>query len=72
MADKLFYLQNSSAGYLGNSPLFWKRGGNGYTQWIDDAELFTLSEIHKITDSTKSHTWEVWSKEIVERNIKIC
>lgn len=35
-----YLLMNRSAGCVGNSPQFWKAGGSGYTQWIDEAERF--------------------------------
>lgn len=36
-----YYLQNKNAGYLGNAPVWWARGGNGYTAYILGAERFT-------------------------------
>jgi hypothetical protein len=30
-SEPLYLLQNTTAGYLGNSPLFWHRDGSGYT-----------------------------------------
>lgn len=36
----MFYLQNESAGYCGNSPMWWAKGGNGYTPRLDQAQQF--------------------------------
>ena len=39
-----YLLQNVHAGFVGNSPLWWKKGGSGYTGHVDDAERFTSIE----------------------------
>lgn len=35
--DKSYYLQNVTAGYVGNSPLFYAKKG-GYTPWLEHAQ----------------------------------
>lgn len=47
-AAALYYLQNKSAGYVGNSPLFWHKSNSGYTQWLAYAKLFTEEEADKL------------------------
>lgn len=65
---QMFYLQNETAGYCGNSPLWWAKGGNGYTPRLDDAEMFTPSEATKIIRSTSgSHRWKRWPVKLIDR-----
>ena len=62
---KQYLLQNVTAGYLGNSPLFWSKHG-GYTQWIDDAKVWEYKEALAQIKSTKgSHSWKMWPLELV-------
>lgn len=49
----LYFLQHSTMGYCGNSPFFWRNGGNGYTIRIDDAAKFTAKEANEIIRSTR-------------------
>lgn len=65
---ELFYLQNVTAGYLGNSPLFWRKGGSGYTQWIDEAELFTREKAGNLARAaTGTHAFVIWSRTEIEK-----
>jgi hypothetical protein len=65
----LYLLQNLSAGYVGNSPLFWAKGDSGYTQWLDDAKQFTFAECRDIIRSTSgSHKWKPWKLSTIEKH----
>lgn len=65
----LYYLQNHSVPYLGNSVMWWAKGGSGYTDRIDNAELFSEDEADKIIQSTQStHRFVKWEQEVVERS----
>ncbi len=67
---KQYLLQNVTAGYLGNSPVFWSNHG-GYTQWIDDAKVWGYKEAREQIKSTKgSHSWKMWPLEIVQKMAK--
>jgi hypothetical protein len=69
--SKLVLLQNVTAGYLGNSPVFWREGGSGYTQWIDEAKRWTAAEADaQIKASEGSHHWRKWPLAIVEQLAK--
>ncbi len=46
-------LQNLTAGFVGNSPLFWRRGGSGYTDRVPEIEWFEVEEAEKIIASTE-------------------
>lgn len=68
---ELFLLQNNNGGYVGNSPVFWREGGSGYTPWIDDAKRFTKDEAEIQIRSTRgSHSWTMWPVEMIERAAK--
>jgi uncharacterized protein (UPF0333 family) len=62
----MYLLQNKSAGFLGNSPLWWQKGGNGYTDNIDNAQEFTYEEASTRINSTKStHNFVMWDAALV-------
>lgn len=65
-SEPLYYLQNESVGYIGNSPVFWKEGGNGYTPWVSEAQLFTFPEASKIVRSTRgTHRFAIWPAKLI-------
>lgn len=67
MTEELYLLQNCTAGYVGNSPLFWREGGSGYTPWIDEAKRWTRAEAESQMRSTSgTHTWVMWPVSVVE------
>lgn len=60
----LYLLQNCNGGFIGNSPLFWRKDNSGYTQWIDEARMWTKEEAETQIRSTRgSHSWKMWSVE---------
>jgi hypothetical protein len=62
-----YLLQNCSGGYVGNSLVFWREGGSGYTPWIDEAKRWTKEEAELQIRSTRgSHTWQMWSVAEIE------
>lgn len=63
-----YYLQNLNQGYVGNNPVWWAKGGNGYTSYIDNAELFDESEAKKYVDHD-SEKWRMYRTEDVEKAI---
>ena len=66
-SEPLYYLQNVSAGYVGNSPQFWRQGDSGYTAWISTARKFTAKEIEEIIRSTRgSHEFAAWNAETID------
>lgn len=63
--ETLYLLQNIGAGYIGNSPVFWAESGR-YSQWIEEAKLWTLQEARDQIRSTKgSHNWKAWRLDII-------
>lgn len=67
----LYLLQNCSAGYVGNSPMFWREGGSGYTPWIDEAKRWTKQEAEKQIRATRgTHSWAMWSVAEIEAAAK--
>jgi hypothetical protein len=64
---KTYLLQNCSAGYIGNSPMFWHESDSGYTQWIDEAKRWTYQESRLQIRSTRgSHSWRMWDLKEIE------
>jgi hypothetical protein len=71
MSPKLYLLQCCTAGFVGNSPLFWREGDKGYTPWIEEAKRWTLAEAKFQIKATKgSHSWKMYSVEQIERLAK--
>lgn len=67
ITQKLYYLQNEGAGFVGNAPLWWAKGGNGYTPRLDDAEQFEADAANAIVRRTRgSHRWKKWSVKLVD------
>lgn len=62
-----YYIQNWSAGYLGNAIIFWRKGRNGYTANLDDAEIFTEEEAKEIVNANPIKN-KAWSKEYIDNN----
>lgn len=63
----MVYLQNETAGYLGNSPVFWSKHG-GYTQWLDDATQFTVAEANVIIRGSRgTHRWKKHSVKRLDK-----
>ena len=64
-----YLLQNLHQGYIGNSPVFWRKGGHGYTPWIDEAEIFDeeTANIYLREDDNK---WQIWPAQDVFDNAK--
>jgi len=42
-AGESLYLLQDTRSYVGNCPMWWRKGGNGYTTMIDEAERYTLA-----------------------------
>lgn len=71
MIPKPYLLQNCNAGFIGNSPLFWKEGGSGYAPWVDEAKRWTWNEGRKQIKATRgSHKWKPWPLDKVEKAAK--
>jgi hypothetical protein len=55
------YLQNETAGYCGNSPMWYRKGGNGYTPRLDEAEKFKEAKADEIIRGSEgTHRWKKW------------
>lgn len=64
--DDAYLLQNVTAGYCGNSPMFWRDGGNGYTPWLAESQIWTREDAQKLIDSTRgTHEWKLWPLTLI-------
>lgn len=69
--EELFYIQNRSAGWSGNSPVWWKEGGCGYTPYLNEAQKFDKTEAERIIKSCNgTHDFLAWSVPLMERVAK--
>jgi len=43
-----YYIQRYASGFLGNSPIWWAKKGNGYSAYLENAERFSKEDADKI------------------------
>lgn len=55
MADDFYYIQRVHSQYLGNAPVWWAVGDNGYTSYIQNAKKFTLEEATELITNTDKY-----------------
>ena len=56
-----YYIQNTNAGYLGNSIIFWAKNNMGYTSDLNNCHKFTEQEAKEICNGNpdKNKAWPV-------------
>ena len=54
---ELYYIRHE--GYLGNALIWWKKGRNGYTADIREAEKFTKDEAESICSRPQDTAYKV-------------
>jgi hypothetical protein len=60
-----YYLQNLERGFVGNFPLFWKKGNRGYTTNLDEAQKFREDDALKmVADDGKK--WKAWPCRLID------
>lgn len=62
-----YYIQNTNAGFIGNSIVFWALGSNGYTSKLDNAEKFDYEEAKKICQGNPEKN-KAWSVDYIDSN----
>ena len=60
MSDQLYYIQDSRQ-FVGNCVLFWRKGGNGYTTDLSEAQIYTHEDATKICNNRS--TDKMWPIE---------
>lgn len=60
--SRQYYIQDTRD-FIGNSIIWWRDGG-GYTDRIDDAEIFSESDALEITKGRNPH--EPWLKSYID------
>ncbi len=57
----LYYIQNTNAGHIGNSPVWWALKSQGYTANLDKAQKFTEADAKKIClgNPEKNKAWPI-------------
>lgn len=69
MIEQMYYIQNVSQGYVGNSLLWWKHDNCGYVCDVQEAKEFTKAEIDKM-DTIKDGTNRAWPVEYIDNRIQ--
>ena len=62
---KQYYLQDKRS-YIGNSMLWWAKGGRGYTTKIDNAEIWTADQLIKRGYDGEHEKYRIWEKNYVD------
>lgn len=63
---QLFYVQK--VGYVGNSLLWWRKGGHGYTPDIKDAEVWTDGD--ELKEVLRDRDFNAWPKEYIDGHVQ--
>jgi hypothetical protein len=63
MREQLFYLQDSRS-FVGNDVLWWRKGGNGYTTDLREAETYTNDEAQSMHFARTSDI--PWPKDYID------
>jgi hypothetical protein len=48
MRERKYLILNRTAGFIGNSPLWWAQKNSGYTPRLDKAKRFTAEEAKRV------------------------
>lgn len=64
-----YYLRNKEAGFLGNAPMWWAKGGSGYTAYIDNAEKFNKKDAEKMVAEDPSK-WEIFPCGLINQHYR--
>ena len=69
-----YLLQNAGIGHLGNSILWWKRGGSGYTEKVVLAERFTSEACDKLIRSSRGshHFIKHKLEDVIRVSCRVC
>jgi hypothetical protein len=66
MSDE-YYVQDKRQ-IVGNSMLWWKRGGRGYGCDLREAEVFSKEGAAKLIESS-GHKYRAWPKEYIDSRV---
>ena len=61
-----YYIQRHRSGFVGNCLLWWRKGGNGYTCNLDDAEVFDENDKVFQRIAKDKTTYTAWEKGYID------
>jgi hypothetical protein len=61
-----YYIQRHASGYVGNSLIWWRKGGRGYTCDIDQAEVFDGEDDHFKNVANEAAKFTAWEKNYID------
>jgi len=61
-----YYIQRHASGYVGNCLLWWRKGGNGYTCNLDDAEVFDGDNAKFQSIAKDGSKYTAWEKNYID------
>ena len=67
---KEFYIQRKPRAFFGNSPVWWAKGGNGYTAYILGAERFPEKRASKMV-ADNPEKWAAFECSEIDRRLHL-
>ena len=67
-----YYIQRHQSGFLGNAPIWWAVGGNGYTAYVEGAERFSkqsAEEICEVPVGKKGEKYKAWPCDFIDSRL---
>jgi hypothetical protein len=61
-----YYIQRHASGTVGNCVLFWKNNDHGYTCDLEEARVFSQSEMEQIIGRDIDNKYRAWPKEYLD------
>lgn len=65
-----FYLRNKNAGFLGNSPVWYGKNGQGYTAYLLGAERFSKEKAEKMV-AEDPEKWEMYDCDHIDERLHL-
>lgn len=62
--DTKYYIQRAASGCVGNCLLWWRKGGDGYTLDVDDAQVFDRAAANELVRDDKKYV--AWEKDYID------
>lgn len=68
VGEELYYIQDTSRGYVGNSLMWWKHNDCGYVCDIKQARVWTKEEAEKMCK--EADDLRMWRKDYIDKRIQ--
>lgn len=66
MEGKQYYVQRHASGYVGNSLVWWRKGGSGYVCDLREAEVWSEEDSAALILSDQGQKYTRWPKDEID------